>query len=55
MKGAFHRNAAGMRGFPDRLMRPGDALELLPMSDGGDGFGEVMYALYQARRGGIAE
>src|SRR5258706_16362561 len=28
-----------------RRARPGDALELLPMSDGGDGFGEVMSRL----------
>jgi glycerate kinase len=27
-----------------RAVRPGDVLELLPMSDGGDGFGEVMSA-----------
>jgi len=25
-----------------RQVRPGDDVELLPMSDGGDGFGEVM-------------
>jgi len=30
-------------------MRPADELELLPMSDGGDGFGEVMGRLFQAR------
>ena len=29
--------------------RPQDSLELLPMSDGGDGFGEVMSALLNAR------
>jgi glycerate kinase len=32
-----------------RLARPRDALELLPMSDGGDGFGEVMGRLLGAR------
>lgn len=31
-----------------RESRPNDALELLPMSDGGDGFGEVMSALISA-------
>src|SRR5258706_15284206 len=31
-----------------RRARPGDALELLPMSDGGDGFGEVMSRLLGA-------
>jgi len=30
--------------------RPGDQLELLPMCDGGDGFGEVMAALTRAKR-----
>ena len=29
--------------------RPGDSLELLPMTDGGDGFGEVMSHLFQAQ------
>lgn len=29
--------------------RPDDSLELLPMSDGGDGFGEVMGSLLQAK------
>lgn len=32
-----------------RRARPQDALDLLPMSDGGDGFGEVSGALLQAR------
>ncbi|HEY5909346.1 MAG TPA: glycerate kinase [Verrucomicrobiae bacterium] len=32
-----------------RRARPGDALELLPMSDGGDGFGEAMRQLLGAR------
>ncbi|MBI2926563.1 MAG: glycerate kinase [Verrucomicrobia bacterium] len=32
-----------------REARPGDALTLLPMSDGGDGFGEVMRRLLGAR------
>src|SRR5436190_22803451 len=31
-----------------RVSRPKDELELLPMSDGGDGFGEVMSALLGA-------
>lgn len=31
-----------------QAVRPGDALELLPMSDGGDGFGEVMSRLLRA-------
>ena len=31
-----------------RSVRPGDQLELLPMSDGGDGFGEIMSALLGA-------
>jgi glycerate kinase len=31
-----------------RKARPGDSLRLLPMSDGGDGFGEVMGGLLQA-------
>jgi len=33
-----------------RKARPGDRLELLPMSDGGDGFGEVLADLLGARR-----
>jgi len=32
-----------------RRERPGDALSLLPMSDGGDGFGEVTSALLKAK------
>ena len=32
-----------------RKIRPEDTLELLPMSDGGDGFGEVMGKLINAR------
>ncbi|MGO8699744.1 MAG: glycerate kinase [Limisphaerales bacterium] len=32
-----------------RKARPQDRLELLPMSDGGDGFGEVLSALLKAR------
>ena len=32
-----------------RKARPTDALELLPMSDGGDGFGEVFSRLLRAR------
>jgi glycerate 2-kinase len=32
-----------------RKARPDDALELLPMSDGGDGFGEVMASLLGAK------
>ena len=31
-----------------RVSRPQDSLELLPMSDGGDGFGEIIGALLQA-------
>ncbi len=30
--------------------RPGDVMDLLPMSDGGDGFGEVLAALMRAER-----
>src|SRR2546423_13546107 len=30
--------------------RPADHLELLPISDGGDGFGEVLSALWKARK-----
>jgi glycerate kinase len=33
-----------------RKVRPGDVLDRLPMSDGGDGFGEVTSSLLQARR-----
>jgi glycerate kinase len=33
-----------------RSARPEDVLELLPMSDGGDGFGEIIGALLQANR-----
>ena len=32
-----------------RRARAGDSLSLLPMSDGGDGFGEVTSALLKAR------
>ena len=32
-----------------RKARPEDSLDLLPMSDGGDGFGEVTSALLEAR------
>ncbi len=32
-----------------RRARKGDRLSLLPMSDGGDGFGEVTSALLQAK------
>jgi glycerate 2-kinase len=32
-----------------REIRPDDVLELLPMSDGGDGFGEVMAQLFNAQ------
>ena len=39
--------AAIARGW--RKPRPGDALDLLPMSDGGDGFGEVTRLLLKAR------
>lgn len=39
--------AAMARGW--RRERPADGLELLPMSDGGDGFGEVMSAALNAR------
>jgi len=37
--------ARGWRGA-----RPGDTLDLLPMSDGGDGFGEVTGSLLRAKR-----
>ncbi len=33
-----------------RSARPADTLELLPMSDGGDGFGEIIGSLLQATR-----
>jgi glycerate 2-kinase len=33
-----------------RKVRPGDLLELMPMSDGGDGFGEVTRSLLRAKR-----
>jgi glycerate kinase len=33
-----------------RSARPADSLDLLPMSDGGDGFGEVLSGLLDARR-----
>jgi glycerate 2-kinase len=33
-----------------RMGRPGDSLDLLPMSDGGDGFGEVLSGLLGAHR-----
>src|SRR5687768_3453155 len=33
-----------------REARPGDELELLPMSDGGDGFGEIVGALLKAEK-----
>jgi glycerate kinase len=33
-----------------RQVRPGDSIELLPMSDGGDGFGEVMGRLMGGER-----
>src|SRR5215217_3432492 len=43
-----HRVAAAIaRGW--RSARPADQLELLPMSDGGDGFGEVIGNLLQAK------
>ncbi|MDB6023709.1 MAG: Glycerate kinase [Pedosphaera sp.] len=40
--------AAIARGW--RNARPADSLELLPMSDGGDGFGEVMSTLLGAKK-----
>lgn len=43
------RAAAGAVARGWRRARPGDALDLLPMSDGGDGFGEVTSALLEAR------
>ncbi len=49
-KGTLTARAASQaiaRGW--RKGRPQDVLDLLPMSDGGDGFGEVMGALLQAR------
>ena len=39
--------AAIARGW--RRERPGDVLELLPMSDGGDGFGEVTSTVLGAK------
>ncbi len=32
-----------------RRVRPSDALDLLPMTDGGDGFGRIMGSLMGAR------
>src|ERR1017187_735855 len=49
-KGTLTASAAAeaiARGW--RKARPGDLLSLLPMSDGGDGFGEVTSALLKAR------
>ena len=49
-KGTLTAQAAAQaiaRGW--RRARPGDSLRLLPMSDGGDGFGEVMGGLLQAK------
>jgi glycerate kinase len=37
-----------------RQARPGDSLDLLPMSDGGDGFGPVLGRLLQARTRAVA-
>lgn len=37
-----------------RMVHPGDELQRLPMSDGGDGFGEVMAALMPAEPRGIS-
>ncbi len=42
--------AAGAIALGWRSARPGDLLDLLPMSDGGDGFGEVLSSLVGARR-----
>src|ERR1700756_1294305 len=50
-KGTLTARAAAMaiaRGW--RKARPADALELLPMSDGGDGFGEVLSGLLHAKK-----
>jgi len=50
-KGTLAASAAAeaiARGW--RTARPQDALELVPMSDGGDGFGEVTSALLGAKR-----
>ena len=44
--------AAIARGW--QRIRPGDSLDLLPMSDGGDGFGEVMAGLLGARAQRVA-
>jgi glycerate kinase len=49
-KGTLTAKAAAVamaRGW--RRERPKDSLDLLPMSDGGDGFGEVTSALFKAR------
>lgn len=49
-KGTLSASAAAnamARGW--RSVRPGDTLELLPMSDGGDGFGEVLSKLHLSR------
>ncbi len=43
------RQAAAAMGRGWKRVRPQDQLDLLPMSDGGDGFGEVMSALLGAR------
>ena len=42
------RQAAATIALGWKLARPQDTLDLLPMSDGGDGFGEVMSALLRA-------
>ena len=44
------RQAAGAIARGWRRARPGDSLDLLPMSDGGDGFGEVFAGLLGAGR-----
>jgi glycerate 2-kinase len=44
------REAAGAIASGWRQAQPNDLLELLPMSDGGDGFGEVMGQLIGARQ-----
>src|SRR5438552_8233401 len=43
---AFAASEAIARGW--NRVRPKDSLELLPMSDGGDGFGEIISRLLQA-------
>ena len=49
-KGTLTANAAAeAMALGWRQARPGDAIELLPMSDVGDGFGEVMGALLRAK------